>query len=204
MGCDIHGWIEIKPYPKTSPEHWESVVDIGHIVGRNYDMFGLLFGVRNYPNYQSIAEMRGIPSYDKNQKDKDGESDYRPYALRELEKWNGDAHGHSYISLSEIENIDWEKESEDIDERIHLYIIEDGKEREMMKASSFGELSKEELNELCKKKVLVKGDRVFKFEKTKYKDAISGDWNVLFDIMRRLGKQQENNDNVRMVVWFDN
>lgn len=209
MGCDIHGWIETKPWPKTSPDYWESVVKIRPaIVGRNYDMFGLLFGVRNYVSQAPIAEGRGLPKYDKHQT-KDKDSDDRPQTLIDREQWNGDGHSDTWISYSEIAKIDWEKESEEEDERIHEYRInEEGKEEYVGKASMYGFLSQDELQSLSKNKVIDKTNNGvkfrFKIEKTKLKDSLSGDWKVLFDIMKRLAEQQENNDNVRLVVWFDN
>lgn len=209
MGCDIHGWVEIKPWPKTSPDHWQSVVSIRPgIVGRNYDMFGLLFGVRNYVSQNAIAEGRGLPKYDKFQT-KDKDDDDRPLTLKEREKWNGDGHSDTWISYSEIAAIDWEKESEYEDERIHEYRIkEDGSEEYVGKAAMYGFLTQEELHMLSTKKVINKINNGIKFrfklEKTKLKDCLSGDWQVLFDIMKRLAEQQENKDNVRLVVWFDN
>lgn len=204
MGCDIHGWVEVRPYKNVAPEDWESVVNISNIIGRNYDMFGLLFGVRNYCNYEPIADSRGMPKYGKHQKKEDDEDD-RPYTLKESDSWNGDAHSHTFITWSEIEKIDWDKESDDLDERIHLYMKgKDGKEKEWGKEGMFGELTDDEKKTLSNKLELVKGNKIFRLEKTKLKDAISGDWKVLFDIMKRLAKQHESGDDVRLVVWFDN
>lgn len=39
MGTDIHGWVEIREY-----DEWYPAIVIGHIVSRDYDAFGCLFG----------------------------------------------------------------------------------------------------------------------------------------------------------------
>lgn len=203
MGCDVHGWIEIRPYKTVDPKFWTSVIKIDNIVGRNYDMFGLLFGVRNYCNFKPIAEGRGMPKYAEHQK-KDDEEDNRSYAQIESDDLDVDGHSHTWISQSEIEKINWEAKSESEDERIHLYLLKNGEMKEWGKASMFGELTDEEQKKLSKNKELRKGNKIFRLEKSLYKDAISGDWQVVFDLMKRLAKQHGSGDEVRLVVWFDN
>lgn len=45
MGCDIHGFVRAR-YSKTSP--WHFISRVPH--ARNYALFALLAGVRNYDN----------------------------------------------------------------------------------------------------------------------------------------------------------
>jgi len=59
MGTDIHGHIEIVPYPWST--RWQKIMDISPLAGRNYDVFARLFGVRNYEHYVPVAADRGIP-----------------------------------------------------------------------------------------------------------------------------------------------
>lgn len=57
MGTDIDGWVEIK-----GPRGWVGVIRVGDIAGRNYDMFGCLFGIANYAHFRSLAHDRGLPA----------------------------------------------------------------------------------------------------------------------------------------------
>ena len=62
---------------------------------RNYQLFSILAGVRG--DYSPIVEPRGIP--------KDASSGYK-YMCR---GWEGDAHSHSYYTLTELLNVNWEE-----------------------------------------------------------------------------------------------
>ena len=60
MGCDIHGYVEIRPYPDIGGR-WNAVVDAGMLLPRDYDMFGCLFGVRNLATFEPLFPFRGLP-----------------------------------------------------------------------------------------------------------------------------------------------
>lgn len=196
MGADIHGFVEHRPFPKSSPEYWETVINVGNMLGRNYEMFGLLFGVRNYSGFNPIAPNRGFPKYDKHQTSK---SQNRIETLREHDKYGDDGHSVSWITLEEINKIDWTKTSDVYGERIHVY---DSGDTETCSFTHSSELSDDDLKTLENNHELKKNNKTYRLEKTKYFDALSDDWKALFDMMRALAK----NDlpkNIRLVVWFD-
>jgi len=89
MGCDIHGWVEIKPY-NWNKEYWNAVFDIDHLE-RNYLMFARLFGVR-LAEIKAIAPNRGLPPNGTH-------DDWRKI---DTTYWEADGHSHSWISLEEI------------------------------------------------------------------------------------------------------
>ncbi len=91
MGCDIYGWVEVNTWPKV--EFWEPIINCDFL-RRNYNMFAYLFGVRNYMNINPIAKERGLP-----------ENVSEEYADRF--KDNPDIHSTSWISLEELNKIDW-------------------------------------------------------------------------------------------------
>jgi hypothetical protein len=104
MGCDIHCWAEAKKPDGT----WDVVPGIvtrdtepgnpGEAVeGRNYALFALLAGVRNYDDVVPLAEPRGIPH------------DGSDYYLKMVENWGGDGHSHSWLTLAELLAHDWAK-----------------------------------------------------------------------------------------------
>jgi hypothetical protein len=127
MGCDIHFFVEKKAkaytrqkslnnvleIDKEVPDVWESVddwiveeedgntyryvnYDTSYYNGRNYQLFGVLAGVRHQPNDQyPFIEPRGIPD------------DVSKPIQDSYEEWDIDAHTPSYLTLSELKQIDW-------------------------------------------------------------------------------------------------
>jgi len=187
MGCDIYGWVEVK-----EDEYWFAAINIRGILWENYDMFGCLFGVRNYAMFKPIAQKRGIPE---DASFRTGE-DYR----EGITDW----HSASWITWKEIKEIDWEEESETEDSRIHVYEIkDDGSETFLEKFSWSSELTEEEYTTLLENKEVRKENKIYRMEKLKRKDAISSDWQLLFELMEVLAKVY-GDEGVRLIVWFDN
>lgn len=95
MGCDIHGWIEIK-----RKERWYQSVDIRSFINRHYAFFGAFFGVRNYMEFDPLFELRGAPS------------DMHWKTQSDLDEYNGDAHSITHFYVDELDKIDFKKEHE--------------------------------------------------------------------------------------------
>ena len=110
MGCDIHmfteklsgehnkwsncdNWRYNEWYNEENPDG-ESKMEISPIhYGRNYTLFTVLAGVRDYGNgTKCIFEPRGLP---------ENASDI---VKQESEKWGSDGHSHSYLTLKEIKD----------------------------------------------------------------------------------------------------
>lgn len=199
MGCDIHGYIETVKYPNTSPDLWDSVVDISNIVGRNYSMFGFLFGQRNNDNFNPVIKSpRGLPTYKYPEESQ---------TMKESNQWSSDGHSHTWITWKEIKNAKW-------DQKVTSSYITQYKELEngtLQEVSSFmgsSGITDEDIEQMAKglsvrKKYFDDTEYIFKHAETTPKEHISGDWQTIFDIMERLAKQV-GEDNVRLVVWFDN
>ncbi len=64
---------------------------------RNYYLFSILADVRNDGSVEPLSDCRGIPN--------DASSGYRYMTKR----WEGDAHSHSYFTLKELLDVDWNK-----------------------------------------------------------------------------------------------
>ena len=92
MGCDIHGFLEWKRF--KGDDGW-------FILGippddRWYDTFAVLAGVRNYvEGLEPIAEKRGVPD----------DASYE--TKEEVEKWGVDGHSHTWLTIDDIDNYDW-------------------------------------------------------------------------------------------------
>ena len=93
MGCDIHMYIEKKDKEKGQ---WEAVDYSDDIdVGRDYDLFCFLAGVRCGEEPQHF-ERKGLPD------------DLSPEVREECEGWGSDGHSHSWLTLEELQTVNWE------------------------------------------------------------------------------------------------
>jgi hypothetical protein len=98
MGCDIHFYVEREvngswvgaQCPQSTLPSWSSEKRRSSwYLGRSYILFGVLAGVRS--NWlPTPIKVRGMP-------DK-----VSPLIKKEADKWKGDAHSHSYITLEEL------------------------------------------------------------------------------------------------------
>jgi hypothetical protein len=89
MGCDIHAFVEVRINGE-----WESYAEL-HI-GRDYQLFARMAGVRNYDDTEPIAAPRGLP---------DGLS---PVVAASVKLWGTDAHSSSWLSATEAKAVqDW-------------------------------------------------------------------------------------------------
>jgi len=204
MGCDIHGFVEIVKYPRSSPDWWTSVVEIDSLVGRNYGMFGLLFNQRNNDNYKPTQEYpKGLPDY--------GTSKDESTTYKESERWGEDAHSHTWISYKDLkENTDWNQ----VVTSNYICYYESQTDGTLLYKGGFmssSELTDDEhqrirQGEEIRKIAQFRDDKpefVYKLGTSKVKDSISSDWQTLFDMMELLAKHV-GKENVRLVVWFDN
>jgi hypothetical protein len=108
MGCDIHLFTEIKksinsqdkwvnadnwrynPYYQEGNDDGERMLSVESIYsGRNYELFGILAGVRDHSN-DSIDDPRGLPE------------DVSEVTKKESDRWDGDGHSHSWLTLKEL------------------------------------------------------------------------------------------------------
>jgi len=90
MGCDIHGYLEHRPY-KTDNDYWEAIQTIQD--NRSYNTFSILANVRNYPErgvVTPISEPKGLP-------------ETASHATKaDSEKWGVDGHSHSWLIYQEL------------------------------------------------------------------------------------------------------
>jgi hypothetical protein len=86
-------WVSADSWSKDGPI-WKN-----HEVfySRNYYLFSILADVRNSGDVQPICDPRGIPD--------DASSGY----MYMCDRWDGDAHSHSFFTLEELLSVDWSK-----------------------------------------------------------------------------------------------
>ena len=181
MGCDIHGHLEIN---WGRSKRWWHVCNIPD--DRNYDLFGIFAGVRNYVNAIPISERKGIP-------------DNSSYVVNyDLEKWTDDGHSYSWLTWKEIKEYDWDQKF--IDGRISTIDLSTGKETSKASYTHLQDISEEEVREI--------GFELKYLERTA-RDLIPFIWRGFFGFMRHLAEGDDEakgygEENVRIVFWFDN
>lgn len=110
MGCDIHIIAEVRedgtwkantrevfPLDEWEREYYKKSHAEVPFDWRSYSMFGLFANVRNYDHCTSIAAPRGIPE--------DASEAYKSHER----DWEGDGHSHSYLTLRELIEFDYDK-----------------------------------------------------------------------------------------------
>lgn len=108
MGCDIHAFAEVRrdgqwetvgavfPLDKFGAK-WEKRTHTEEPFGwRNYGMFGFLAGVRNDSAVEPLSAPKGLPP------------DISPKVREAAEYWEADGHSHSWLSLRELDSVDYE------------------------------------------------------------------------------------------------
>lgn len=120
MGCDIHLYVERRDETGTwvSADKWTPnkyadeegeppfAVDYGDrfYAGRNYDLFAMLADVRNGrgfagivtgDGFNPISDPKGLPD------------DVSAQVKADSDRWEGDGHSHSHLTVAELLEYDW-------------------------------------------------------------------------------------------------
>lgn len=108
MGCDIHFYVERRVDGVWTPaDTWYEVYegeglnvpyDKQYYTDRDYELFGILAGVRRPQSAQPVAH-EGVPE------------DACPEYKALVERWECDGHTHSYMTLADIFAYDWTQEA---------------------------------------------------------------------------------------------
>ncbi len=178
MGTYIGGWVEYE-----LEGDWYGAINIICVVDQYYDAFACLFGVKNYAGFKAIAPNRGLPD------------DISEEVLRDTPT-NDLTHDHSWISLDEIEAIDWEEYAENLDQRISQYHKDESGERVW---HSKGRLLKPPPIDLSSAGQFEYGGILYEVRTMQRKEVLQY-WQPLIDMMRIVAKKR---GNVRLVVYFD-
>lgn len=134
MGCDIHGFCEVKengvwklntkkvfknPYYLSTEEVKEiQAKDPGYEIlewqrdqfrehpsdTRSYDWFAILANVRNGWGFAGITTGEGFSIIDEPRGVPD---DCTPEWKEQVDQWRGDMHSHSYLSVEDFDNFNW-------------------------------------------------------------------------------------------------
>ncbi|HEY1180541.1 MAG TPA: hypothetical protein VGF17_30665 [Phytomonospora sp.] len=205
MGTDISGFVEVRPHQRrrtTTLAAWEFVADLDHLYdGRSYDLFGCLFGVRNFAGFRPVAAGRGLPE------------DLSSRGAAEWKDWCQGAHDPTWITWAELAAIDLDEPAERPDLRYHHYRrTADG---ELTRVSKFSGGAR--VTELIAASGMTPadgavpwpegtewsdGDDVYRIERLVRRDVLPGCMSVLWKVMAALA-ELHGPEHVRLVVYFD-
>lgn len=190
MGVNMYGWVEVKI---SYRENWDGIIKIDELTYRWSDIFGSLFGVRNFTKMKPIAASRGLPLGLSKDAMRDSQGGYYEYA-------------YTWISWAEIKAIDWDEESEDYTDIIHMYTRD--KDGNLSYEGGYSNSSTWPTRDAWPKgqesQPIEEGDTVYKlakFKRSQAKPNPETSWGVLFTMMGSLAAIY-GDENVRLVAWF--
>lgn len=201
MGCDIHPIIERHDRRRGDggEVYWESWVNAGTPdLGRDYELFAVLAGVRNYDGITPVSEPRGLPGVTDRYEDGDFRGDYPQQPCEEFKRyylhWEPDAHSTSWLTLAEIKGYDTTQEIED--RSVIVGRNEDGGVAMTARASyRRGRDVTAELERVGHRRV---------FSGPFQKEGEPTAWDRLIAELERAKRDGDTDDDVRLVFFFDN
>jgi hypothetical protein len=203
MGIDAYGWVEVK----NGFGWWLPVVQAWPLLDRSRNLFGSLFWSDNRTNFKPIVPERGLPDDCSTQV----KTEFAELATNCNEESPEVYYSCTWITLREIQAIDWEEEAPV--EPYHIWVVERGEEgriqthEEVYQRSQLLQkfaLSEEALDAAWKsgQKWVVDGKQYQILRPLdKRKEALTAGWQTLFKVMEVLA-QQYGAYGVRLVVWF--
>lgn len=222
MGCDIHDYVEIQVngkwqkvgevfdnyyYRPEEKDIWKQKVDHPLDV-RNYDAFAVLAGVRNGRGFAGaktgngfrvIANPKGLPA------------DVTHAVQKEADDWGPDGHSHSWVSLAELEAVNWELFSDQqgwVNPEEYKIFKEKGQPRSWSGGVSGGRVKhvlNEEMDRLIDKGTATEWHYTLVKWREPYRDCVGRLHSYTIPALQNLAKEHNlNSEQIRMVFWFDN
>jgi hypothetical protein len=212
MGWHIVAWVEVHlPWAAgmtdiPGVETWYPMMDASLLIDRNDDAFGCLFGAANRANFRPVAADRGLPETMSGR--------VREEAERYAEADSGTGFvWPSWVTLAEIEQVDWDEPALLPDQRLHQFIRTPSGEWVFETKSTWDANFAQAVGHNMERALLGQeppwtegqewqvGDRLFRAVRLRRRDAMDEGWQSLLTIMRELARRFSP-EGVRLVVWF--
>lgn len=225
MGCDIHSFAEVKDnngkwnvvkeevftnphYRKEDPqEGWNKPYQVELYSGRNYDLFAILANVRNGygfagvntgEGFKPISEPKGLPD------------DISKTVKESAERWDEDGHSHSWFTVKELKEYDWHQLTmkRGVISLDQYKIFKDtGGYPEMWSGGISGQeiitISEEDADKILDESVQKDPDLIYYVSYRwgiRYIESCKHFVEIVIPELEALGNQED----VRIVFWFDN
>lgn len=220
MGCDIHCNIEVKENgiwklhaplipnswydPKEPIDRWNKPErpDKGWF-DRYYDVFAIMANVRNGRGFAGIKTGQGFNVISQ---PKGLPEDVSPEVKADSDEWDSDGHSHSWLSLQEILDFNWDQVTEKqgylTDEEYAKWDKKSTPESWCGFSAGRDIISLDEKDYLAlPKKQPGKTYSILVNWVVSYREGVGESWWQMVD---RLKKYREQFEDVRLVFWFDN
>ncbi|MFE1963245.1 hypothetical protein [Streptomyces sp. NPDC059479] len=203
MGTDISGFVECRAWhlhEEGEDSVWRAAIDLFFLnIDKDYDAFGCLFGVRNYANFRPLAADRGLPA------------DASETVRAELDRFAH--HSTTWITWAELKEVDWDEPAEKADSRLHEYrqtahglrlVGKAAWSPRFAEAVGLPEQARGQAQEWPEGSEWLIGDTLYRSVKICRRDAVpeTGGWKPVWTVMEALASRH-GDENVRLVVWFD-
>lgn len=165
----------------TERVHWYGVIEVESLLDRDYTMFGSLFGLRNWTDFHSAVESRGLPD------------DLSERAIDDVFEFGEEYHSHTWATWQELEAVNWKEEALT---GVAWSVEPDEKGCRWGTRLEHSDPRRMEGNSWVERGGLVRVEKLTRWE------ALGRQGQLLFDLMRVLAARY-GGDAVRLVVWFD-
>lgn len=228
MGCDIHLFVEkrffryndknkkdgvwvnadkwsINEYHYLYPDDKESRLHVDRddcfYTGRNYNLFAILANVRNDYGFIPISMPKGLPD------------DISPEIKAEANFYGADGHSHSWLTLKELLEYDWQQVTLRrgwVDEETYKQFKETGKPYPCcggVGGLNVVRIGNEELDKIISGEAQREEGKSYytmiEWEQT-YTDCCKTFTNKTIAKLKKLARDRNDYENIRIVFWFDN
>lgn len=202
MGTDIYGAIEIEHF-----DHWYAQNRLLGLVGRSYDSFSTLFGVREFVPFEPVAADRGLPD-DLSDRVEERVDEYRNHRSGENLIGTASFHSPTWVTYDELLEVDWDEKATERDSRYS--VLDENMEPTGSKfahATGHAERIAENRDRLANGEAVqfetASGEtRYLKRQRPTRRDALSDSWEwLIFDLLDSYTARFDP-EQIRLVVWF--
>lgn len=184
--ASLHGYVEFRLL-----DAWFEVVNVGVLIPKHYDLFGLLFGVANHANFSPLFPNRGLPV------------DCGAQVRADYEACPDEWFGATWASYEELASIDWDVDAEGLDDRIHEFTSDGVGAGEFLGKRNPDSLPSEIREGVARLGEFRTGDRVYRRCRIRRAEAKEGtEFGLLMSLMGTLSARFGDGC-VRLVVYFD-
>lgn len=209
----------INEYYYLYPDDKESMLHVDRddcfYTGRNYDLFAILANVRNGHGFIGCDTGDGfIPIFFiPISMPRDLPGDISPEVKAQADDWGADGHSHSWLTLKELLEYDWQQVTKHhgwVDEETYKQFKETGNPYPCcggVSGLNVVHIGNEELDKIISGEAQREEGKSYytkiEWEKT-YADCCKTFTNKTLPKLKKLARDENDYENIRIVFWFDN
>jgi hypothetical protein len=202
MGTTTHGWAEYRweewAADPMEADGWRGIINLRAMLGQGELFYGGLFGVQNPSAFEPVAASRGLPT--------------PMSAIAELDYQHTPGERATWISLAEIQEIDWEAEADltALESRTDWYRAVRRTEKwspsgDLLaeEVDVWDELPPEKISKLAAEREVAHDNYGYRVVPKRRGEVAVHDWPTLLTWLDVIEHRWEIDPaNIRLVVWF--